>query len=169
MISPRFLGNGTLSIGLETQPPVPTPQTNESYGTSGRKPIRVLSRRIISQPPSAFARSAVGEPSLEKTVTGFGDDQSVRVLASRLMPHGTFLGGSAYPLGNSNRVMASSQFDRAASPSPKTPGGLAGRIAALAGNDSANSYPRGRPPNGTGFENEGLPQPWLFRSLSGRL
>ena len=170
VISPRFLNNGAVPIGLEAQPPVPTPQTVESYGTSGRKPIRVLSRTIANQPPFAFVRSAVEEPSSERMAIGFDDDQSVRGLSSRAMPRNASLGGSVYPPGISNRVMASSQPDRPPSPySPETPRGLAGRIAALAGNDSANPYPRGLPPYGTEIENDGLQQPWLFRALTGRL
>jgi hypothetical protein len=170
VISPRFLNNGALPIGLKAQPPVPTPQASESYGTLSRKPIRVLSRRIANQPPFAFVRSAVEEPSSEKMATGFDDDQSVRVLSNRVMPRNAFLGGSVYPFGMSNRVMASSQTDRPPNLySPETPGGLAGRIAALAGYDSANPYPPVLPPHGTEFENDGLPQPWLFRALTGRL
>ncbi len=170
VISPRFLNNGALPIGLEAQPPVPTPQTGESYRTSGRRPIRVLSRRIANQPPSAFVRNAVEEPSSEKIATGFDDDQSARVPGSRVMPRNPSLGGSIYPSGSSGRVMASSQPDRLPSlHSPETPGGLAGRIAALASNDSVNPYPRVLPQYGTEFESNGLPQPWLFRALTGRL
>jgi hypothetical protein len=165
VISPRFLNNGALPVGLETQPPVPTPQTDE-----GRKPIRVLSRRIANQPSFAFVRSAVEEPSSEKTATSLDDNQSARVSNSRFMSRNASLGGGVYPPGISNRVMGSSQPDRPPSLHfPETPGGLAGRIAALTGNDSANPYPRGLPPYGTEIENEGLPQPWLFRALTGRL
>jgi hypothetical protein len=170
VISPRFLNNGALPIGLKAQPLVPTPQAVESYGTSSRNPIRVLSRRIANQPPVAFVRSAVEEPSYERMATGFDDDQSVRGLSSRAMPRSASLGGNVYPTAISNRVMGSSQPDRPPSPhSAETPRGLAGRIAALAGNNSANPYPRGLPPYGTEIENDGPQQPWLFRALTGRL
>jgi hypothetical protein len=168
VISPRFMSNGALPIGLQAQPPVAMPQTGESYATSVRTPSRVLSRRIAGQPPLAFARSAAEEPSFERMAAGFDDDQSRRTLSGRVMPRNAFLGGSAYPPGISRRVMES-QADRPPSPDfPETPGGLAGRIAALAGDDSANPYPRGLP-HGTEFENVGLPQPWSFRALTGRL
>lgn len=169
MISPRFLNNGALPIGFEPQPPVPTPQTGESHGRLSRKPIRVLSRRIADQSPIAFARSPVEEPSSEKIVTSFDNDQSVRILSNRAVPHNAPLSGSVDPPGNSNRVVASSKPDRRSSPyAPEAPGGLAGRIAALAGNHSTSPYPRELPPYGTEFENDGLPQPWLFRALTGR-
>jgi hypothetical protein len=164
VISPRFLNNGALPIGIETQPPVPTPQTDE-----GRKPIRVLSRTIANQPSFDFVRSAVEQLSSEKAITGFNDDQSVRVLNGRVMPRNAPLGGSVDPPGNPNGVTGSSQPDRPPSPySLESPRGLAGRIAALAGNDPANPIPRALASYGTGFENDG-PQPWLFRALYGRL
>jgi hypothetical protein len=54
--------------------------------------------------------------------------------------------------------------------SPDTPGGLASRIVALAGTVPANSDPRAAHPQENGlFYNDGLPQPWLLRALTGRL
>ena len=53
--------------------------------------------------------------------------------------------------------------------SPDTPGGLAGRIAALAGIDPANPDPRELTPPGNGFYHDELPEHWLFRALTGRL
>jgi hypothetical protein len=53
--------------------------------------------------------------------------------------------------------------------SPDTPGGLAGRLAALAGIDPANPDPRVLTPPANGFHNDELPQHWLFRGLTGRL
>jgi hypothetical protein len=135
----------------------------------GRKPIRVLSRTIANQPSFDFVRSAVEQLSSEKAITGFNDDQSVRVLNGRVMPRNAPLGGSVDPPGNPNGVTGSSQPDRPPSPySLESPRGLAGRIAALAGNDPANPIPRALASYGTGFENDG-PQPWLFRALNGRL
>jgi hypothetical protein len=163
VISPRFLNDGGLPIGLETQPPVPTPQPG-----AARKPIRVLSRRIANQPSFDFVRSAVEQPSSEKATTGFNDDQSVRVLNGRVMPRTASLGGSVYPTGNPNGVTGFSQPDRPPSLySLESPRSLAGRIAALAGNDSANPFPRVLAPHGTGFETDEPPQPWLFRALNG--
>jgi len=51
--------------------------------------------------------------------------------------------------------------------SPDTPGGLAGRIAALAGIDPANPDPQVLTPPENRFYDAGMPQPWLFRMLSG--
>jgi hypothetical protein len=53
--------------------------------------------------------------------------------------------------------------------SPDTPGGLAGRIAALTGIDLANPDLRVLPSYEDGSYNNGLPHPWLFRALTGRL
>lgn len=53
--------------------------------------------------------------------------------------------------------------------SPDTPGGLAGRLAALAGIDPANPDRRVLTPPENGFYNDELPQHWLFRGLTGRL
>jgi hypothetical protein len=125
---------------------------------------------MANKSPFAFVRSAVEEPSFDRMATGIDDAQSVSVLGNRVMPRNASLSGSVYPPGISNRVMAPSQSDRSSSRhSPVTPGGLAGRIAALADNDPANPYPRALPRYDTEFENDGLPQPWLFRALTGRL
>jgi hypothetical protein len=155
VISPRFLNNGVLPIGLDAQPLAPTPPTDESYGTSGQKPIRVLSRRIANQPTSAFAHSAVEEPFSERMATGFDDDQDARVSTSRVMPHNASWSGGVHPLGISNRVMAS-QPDRVSSLySSEMRGGLAGRIAALIG----NPYRQVLTPRSAELENDGQPQP----------
>jgi hypothetical protein len=53
--------------------------------------------------------------------------------------------------------------------SPDSPSGLAARIAALAGMDPANPNPRVLTPPEEGSYDDGLPQPWLFRALTGRL
>ena len=52
---------------------------------------------------------------------------------------------------------------------PDSPGGLAARIAALAGMDPANPNPRLLTPPENGFYNDELSQSWLFRALTGRL
>jgi hypothetical protein len=169
VISPRFINNGALPIGLKTQPPVPTPQTDELDGTSGAKPIRVLSRRTVNQPRFGLVRNAVEQLSSERAATGFEDEQRTRVLGRRVVLRDAPLVKSVYPPGVSNRVMAPSKSDRPPSPySPVTPGGLDDRIAVLSGSDSAHPYPRGPWPFGTEIKSDGQSQPWLFRALSGR-
>lgn len=48
-------------------------------------------------------------------------------------------------------------------------GGLAGRLAALAGIDPANPDSRVMTPPENGLYNDELSQSWLFRALTGRL
>jgi hypothetical protein len=102
---------------------------------------RFLARRVAGQPPvSAFDTGAPAVP---------------------FAPVNDF--PTAFGSNDRRRKRASDTF------SPDTPGGLSARIAALAGMDPANSDPRVLTPPEIASDEDGLPHPWLFRALTGRL
>lgn len=97
---------------------------------------------------------------------GSGPDQSKASVFDTGAPPIRYLSSKIIPSSANRRNSIGSASDPF---SPDMPGGLAGRIAALAGIDPANPDPRVLTPPENGFYNDELPQPWLFRALTGRL
>ena len=108
VISPRFLNNAALPIGLKVE--LPAPQVGGTHGIPNREPIRFLSRRTVNQSlPPAFAPSVVAEPDPGEMATGPADAQRIRVLSRRVVPRNDAVNGNFSPPGISNRVVPSSQ------------------------------------------------------------
>jgi hypothetical protein len=141
-----------LPIGSPNQP-AQSLETDEPI-FAGDKPVRYLSRRIAGKPAaSVFQTGALGVPFVPTN-----DFLSPDTAASFGYRFGDPASSS---IDDSPGKRASDAF------SPDTQGGLAGRIAALAGIGSANPDPRVLTHENEPY-NDGLPQPWLLHALTGR-
>lgn len=154
---PTTPGGPAALVGVDPAKPIGTPQTSDGATSSEVDANRrFLTRRIADQPrASVFDAGAppvpfvpTNDPPSPDTTASFGD---------------RFGGRASSGFNGLLGKRASDPF------SPDTPGGLAGRIAALARIDSANPDPRVLPQHENGSYNDGLAQPWLLHALTGRL
>jgi hypothetical protein len=137
-------------------------QSKASVFDKGAAPIRYLSSKVV--PSSAFGIEEW--PSYPQVGVGTGD-KSQRSVFDRGAPAVPFLPPDELrsrdlrdPIGNSRAALPDTEAGQR---------GLAGRIAALAGIDPANPDPRALSPQAGGIYDDALPQPWLFRALTGGL
>ena len=108
---------------------------------------RFLARRVAGQPPvSVFDTGALAAP---------------------FAPVNEFFSPAAFGSRPSTGFNAGHGKRAGDAFSPDTPGGLAARIAALVGVDSANSETRELTPAGKASDEDGSLQPWLFRARTG--
>ncbi len=154
--SPRLLSNAALpiSFSLEGERPAP-PQAGETPGISSSKPVRILSRRIVGQSPaSAFDTSAAAAaPDRQDSSSDrFGNwtsspegiamrNPNLPALSPRPgRPLGIFTGKPMpdYPVPPPIWSLSAPAAALVPSDNANSLGGLADRLAALAGIDPAN-------------------------------
>jgi hypothetical protein len=157
--------NNVSSLGIP-DPSVSSSQSNLPFALLTEKP---MSQRIL--PPSAFGFSnRSGAPGSDVTdwpaaVVGVSVDRGKSPTSL------SDAGAPAAPSVPSNGLRSPDRQSSLGGGSDgffaDVPGGLAGRIAAVAGIQPADTDPR--TPQQNGLYNDSLSQPWLFRALTGRL
>jgi hypothetical protein len=158
--------NGNVfSLGIPDPPVSPS----QSYLTLGLLTDKPMSQWVL--PPSIFGFSNRSGSSSSDVVDWPAALVGLSRGRGKLLASGSDAGAPAAPSVPSNGFRSTDRRNSLGGASdgsfPDTPGGLAGRIAALAGVEPANTDPRA--PLENGFYNDDLPQPWLFRTLTGRL
>jgi hypothetical protein len=169
VLNGRVMPRGDTRNGNFSALGIPNPLSSSSQPTFRLLTDKPISQRVL--PPSVFGFSNLSG--------SFGSDvadwpAALVGLAKSSAKSPAPVSGAGAPVAPtipSNEFRSSNRRSFLGSASdasfPDTPSDLAGRFAASVGIDRTNPKPRAPQENGS-YDGE-LPQPWLFRALTGRL